>query len=200
MKKDEYILNLFIGISIVIWGIIGLYDGVIGQFSIVRFCSSFLNLCIGLFFIFRSPIIKSGSNFSILISIPSFLCGGLLFKMAHPFDTWPLLLEITFVIGVLFALISFLYLGKNFAIFPSLRSISLKGPYRCVRHPCYISELVMTFSCCMAHVSFCTITVFILFILFLYFRIEEEEKLLSNSAIYVNYKSNVKWKLIPYIW
>jgi hypothetical protein len=30
--------------------------------------------------------------------------------------------------------------------------------------------------------------------------IEEEEKLLSNSTIYVNYKSNVKWKLIPYIW
>ena len=31
-------------------------------------------------------------------------------------------------------------------------------------------------------------------------RFEEEEKLLSNSTIYVNYKSNVKWKLIPYIW
>ena len=40
----------------------------------------------------------------------------------------------------------------------------------------------MTFSCCMVNVSYYTITVFILFILFIYLRIEEEEKLLGEAT------------------
>ena len=125
---------------------------------------------------------------------------GLLFKMAHPFQNWPLLLGIVFVVGVLFTLLSFSHLGKNFAIFPSLRSISTGGPYRLIRHPGYASEILMTLTCCIANLTIVSVLILIVFIVFLCIRIEEEEKLLSESEDYLRYKSLVKWKLLPYLW
>lgn len=200
MKRAEFIINVSLGVSIIFWGLIGAYEALFGTYSIVRLFSAVLNLFLGCFLIFRKPVLKSGSWKSILISLPSFLMGGLLFKMAHPFQNWPLILEITFVTGVLFAILSFSYLGTNFAIFPSLRSISTGGPYRFVRHPGYASEIIMVVACCLANLTALSVIVLITFFVFLYFRIEEEEKLLSQSTDYLTYKSLVKWKLLPFLW
>jgi len=200
MRKDESIFNILLGLSIIAWGAMGLYKGTFQEPSLIRFLSSILNFFIGFLIIFRNPVLKSGSHFSILISLPSFLLGGMLFKMAHPFNVWPISLEIAFATGVLVTLISFLYLGKNFAIFPNLRAISKQGPYRLIRHPAYAAEILLTASCCLANFNVITISIFTLFLFFLHFRIEEEEKLLSESKEFIKYKSIVKWKLVPHLW
>ena len=200
MKRDELIINLSLGVSVIFWGLIGIQEAFFGNYSTVRLFSAALNLFLGFFLVFRKPVLKSGSWRSILISLPSFLLGGLLFKLAHPFQNWPLSFEIVFVVGVISAILSFAYLGRNFAIFPSLRSISKGGPYRLVRHPGYASEIMMTVACCLAKPTLVSAITLFTFIVFLYFRIEEEEKLLSESEEYLQYKLIVRWKLLPFFW
>lgn len=123
----------------------------------------------------------------------------MIFKLARPHNLWLEINEFIFAFGALFALISFLFLGKNFAIFPSLREISTKGPYRLVRHPAYFGETLMVIACLLSCFDFVCIILFILFFASLLMRIEQEEKLLSITNKYQIYKNEVRWKLIPFV-
>ena len=200
MKKGELIFNFSLGVSVLVSGFIGLHLMLQVEFSIVRLATFALNLCVGLLFIIRKRVVKSGSVKSILISFPSFILGGLLFKMAHPFSNWTHLNNLLFILFTLLACISFIYLGKNFSVFPNLRAISIKGPYRFIRHPCYVSEIGLISCCCAANCSFISISLLILFIYCIILRIKEEEQLLMYDNDYLKYKMNVKWRLIPHIW
>lgn len=200
MRRGELIFNTLLGVSILLWSFIGFYLGLKDEFSIIRLAASGLNLCVGFLFIRRNPVVIHGSFRSILVSFPSFILGGALFKMAHPLASWPYLLEIIFVIGVICAIVSFLSLGKNFAIFPDFRGISTGGPYNLIRHPCYTSELILISCCCAANCTSLSVFLLMLFVFFLRFRIEEEEQLLALDNDYVKYKQKVKWKIIPYLW
>ena len=200
MKRDELIINIALGLSIIGWGILGIRQAFFETYSTVRLFSASLNVFLGCFILFRKPVLKAGSFRSMLISLPSFVLGGLLFKMAHPFENWPLWLECTFVAGVIATTLSFSFLGRNFAIFPSLRAITTAGPYRLVRHPGYASESIMITTCCLANPTAFAILVLLAFFIWLYFRIEQEEQLLSQSEAYTAYQASVRWKLIPLIW
>ncbi|NME67941.1 methyltransferase family protein [Flammeovirga aprica] len=155
---------------------------------------------IGTLFILRKPVIEEGSTFTMIISVPSFLLGGFLFKMTHSFQNLSPFIEGLFFTGVAITIFSFFYLGKNFAICPNLREVTTKGPYQQVRHPGYFGEMLMTLACCMVNTSFLSVIAFLLFIGSLILRIREEEKLLSKTVEYQTYKSVVKWRLVPYVW
>ncbi len=200
MKKGELILNISIGVSVLVNSFVGLYLLLEVEFSLVRLATFALNFCVGILFIFRKSVVKNGSIKSILISFPSFILGGVLFKMSNPFSNWSQLNNLLFILFSLLACVSLMYLGKNFSVFPNLRSISINGPYRLIRHPSYASELGLISCCCAANCSFLTISLLILFIYFIIFRIKEEEQLLVYDNDYIKYKMNVKWRLIPHIW
>jgi len=178
----------------------GLSHYAFAELTLVRIGSSVLNISVGTLIVFRKPAKKNGSLGSFVISLPSFIIGGMLFKMAQPFDSWELPLKAIFLIGIASALISSFALGKNFSILPSIREISKRGPYQVVRHPIYLSELLLAVCCVIGNFNLITITLLLLFITFLYYRILQEEKLLENTSEYKRYQEAVKWKLIPRIW
>ena len=201
MKKKELILNIFMGLSLIHWGIAGFvfnYNEILN--SPVRIAISLLNIIVGIFIIIRKNVIKIGSIKSILISLPSFICGGIIFKLSKSTNTWGLFSEILFIIGGIITLSSFLFLGRNFSIFPALRQIVTRGTYRIIRHPSYFGELIMIIACLIESKTIYSILLFIVFIPAIIFRIKEEERLLINDLYYQTYKKTVKWRLIPFIW
>lgn len=201
MRKGEIVLNISIGISLIFWGIAGMVSIYLnGQPSLIRLLITIMNAVIGLLIIFRKPISKMGSLTSKMISLPTVILGGLAFKLAKPEYLWLPFIGILFFIGLFFTLISFIFLGRNFSIFPGLRSIVSIGTYRIIRHPGYLGELIMTFACTISQITILNNVVFIVFLLSLIFRIKEEEKLLSESCDYLRYKEKVKWRLFPYLW
>ncbi len=111
-------------------------------------------------------------------------------------DSWILLVPA--LPGYALILWSLVVLGPRFGIAPADRGLVCRGPFRLLRHPMYLGELifrgVMTFS------SFdlgfaCLVTLALLVIQCL--RIVREEKIIDG---YVSYARFVRWRLVPGIW
>ena len=201
MQKGERILNVVLGINIIAWGIAGFYSFYLsGQPSMVRLMITVLNIAIGMLIIFRKPISKAASLPSLLASLPSLLLGGVLFRFATPLHLWPVYTQVIFTAGTFFTLLSFMFLGKNFSVLPGLRSVVSGGTYSIIRHPGYFGELLMVLACVLSGITLTSLLLFVAFIVSLLFRINEEEKLLSQNPDYAAYRQQVKWKLLPYVW
>ena len=182
------------------WGIFGLIASRETSLSTVRLSLSALNILVGILIIVRRPARINASLFEMLLCVPSLLAAGWTFVLAPLPDQWPTSLAAVFCVAVAWTIVSFLCLGRNFAIFPSLREITIGGPYRLVRHPAYLGELIMVATCALAShspwsaipVSVATVSIGV--------RIVIEEKLLFRSPDYQQYVKRVGSRLIPGVW
>src|SRR5260370_10239917 len=53
--------------------------------------------------------------------------------------------DICLAVGIAWALYSLSYLGRRFSIVPEARGLVTSGPYRLVRHPIYLGEIIAGF-------------------------------------------------------
>ena len=152
-------------------------------------------------FMRRRPLAAPPHPGHILAALPSFIFGGLAFKLAPPPQTWPLVVQLCFVAGAAWTFVSLSTLSKNFAIFPAVRGLTRHGPYSVMRHPAYAGELFLVASCCLAASAWWVWGFFLLAALAIALRIEAEERLLARSSPrWHTYRDQVRWRLIPWIW
>lgn len=199
--SHEKLFNLIFGLNIIGWSIAGIFFSTDFELTPVRICISAINLLAGVLIITRNKAIVP----TVLLSNPHWLivlfCNGYLFHLAQPLSSWPFYATLLFVVSTIFVILSFVYLGQNFSIRPSVRGLSSKGPYRLVRHPAYLGEILMTLSCVMVSMQSISFLVFIILIGFQIVRIKDEEQLLnSNLKDYQSYRQVTKWRLIPFVW
>ncbi len=170
------------------------------RFTIVRCCLASLHAVVGCLFLMRREATRWSRWQEMAWCLPSFVLGGFAFTCSAPTNIWPWYANALFVIGTIFAVLSLICLGGNFAIFPTLRGITKHGPYQLVRHPVYLGEYVMVCACCLAYPSVTTISLTAAMIPLLAVRILVEERLLSQSERYTDYQQLVQWRLLPLIW
>jgi protein-S-isoprenylcysteine O-methyltransferase Ste14 len=84
-------------------------------------------------------------------------------------------------IGEAFAIYSMLYLGRSFSIFAEARNLVTGGPYRLVRHPLYLGEMVAIWSYTLAYPSRWSLSVISLFTILQCWRAKVEERKLEES-------------------
>ena len=89
-----------------------------------------------------------------------------------------LLANIIILAGVGLGLYSLSSLGKNLSIIPQARNFVLSGPYRLVRHPLYLSELISLFGVVLANISMTKIFILLTILICQIYRAMQEEKLL----------------------
>lgn len=183
------------------WALLGLFHGEQGvDISLVRLTITTLHVCVALLILLRGPLHVGASMPSVLSCLPALLVSGWALSIAKHVDSWPWHSQGVFVAGGALTIVTFLSLGRSFAVLPALRVLVTKGAFRVVRHPAYLGELLMILGCVLASDSSYALVPLLAAIPFVAMRILEEEKILSIDSSYATYRRGVPWRLIPRVW
>lgn len=85
------------------------------------------------------------------------------------------------IVGTLFTIWSLATLGRNFGIFPEVRGLVTRGPYRLVRHPVYLGEGISALGLLLAKPHPLIVLIFALFVALQYGRTIYEERALRAA-------------------
>jgi protein-S-isoprenylcysteine O-methyltransferase Ste14 len=162
---------------------------------------AFLILLVTLFVIrsqVRGPRASAGQG--VVAILGTFI---LMFAAALPTaadaSTTNLLLSSAFALaGTLFAIWGLVALGRCFGIFPEVRGLVVRGPYRWVRHPVYVGEIVAAAGTLFARPHPLTVAFFVIFLGLQYWRTLYEERTLVAAfpMEYSAYRNSVP-RLVP---
>jgi protein-S-isoprenylcysteine O-methyltransferase Ste14 len=102
------------------------------------------------------------------------------------------------VAGTLFTIWSLAWLGRCFGLLPEVRGLVLRGPYRLVRHPVYLGEVVSAVGILIAKPHPVILATVLLFVVLQYLRTEFEERALCRAfpSDYPPYRARVP-RLVP---
>jgi len=103
------------------------------------------------------------------------------------------------LVGILGILASILSLRRSFGIVPANRGIRTQGLYNLVRHPLYATELLALMGSTIANPSVWNVSLWFCDMALQLARAFAEERLLSEDPSYLQYRSRVKYRLIPRI-
>ena len=103
--------------------------------------------------------------------------------------------------GAVLALAAAYELGTNFSFGPQSRQLVVTGPYRLIRHPMYLAELLMSTGVVMVVMHLTVVIGLCAVIAFQVVRISAEEKLLMRTIpTYGTYARATRCRLIPSLW
>jgi protein-S-isoprenylcysteine O-methyltransferase Ste14 len=113
---------------------------------------------------------------------------------------WPDSGLVLVTLAAFLSLASLLSLGKRFGVFPALRGLATRGPYRLVRHPMYLAYVVADIGYNLQEWNFGTALLVAAGWASLLYRIHAEERILSRDAKWSAYSALVRYRLLPGLW
>lgn len=138
--------------------------------------------------------------FNQAIALIAFFSGALFMGMPQTSNETSLVLSsIIILIANLLGLITLLNLGKSFGIIISYRKVKSKGLYSVVRHPMYVTDILLRVGFLISHFTIYTTTVFVLSTACYFYRAILEERFLSQQGEYKKYMKKTKYRFIPYL-
>jgi len=183
------------------WAVLGLVATPAPEaHSSLRIATSLLHLSVAFSFLRRGPQRLQASVSQLLTALPSLAICGLAWRWSPPPSAWPGAATSLFLMGAALAISAVLALGPCFAVLPAYRGLVVRGPYRFLRHPIYLGELVLVGACVLAGSEPAALALFFLAILSVLPRIFAEEDLLKHDGAYRRYESAVPFRLVPGLW
>jgi protein-S-isoprenylcysteine O-methyltransferase Ste14 len=95
---------------------------------------------------------------------------------------------------------SLLSLGRRFGVWPALRGLATRGPYRLVRHPMYLAYALADIGYNLQEWNFGTALLVMVGWASLFCRIRAEERILSQDARWSTYVASVRYRIFPGLW
>lgn len=100
----------------------------------------------------------------------------------------------------LLGLVTMLNLGRSFGVFIAFREIRTTGLYGLVRHPMYLTDILLRVGYLISHFTAFIAVAFILSSACYVYRATLEERFLLNRPEYGEYLRRVKYRFIPYVY
>ena len=201
MPVSERLFNTVFGANFLLWAALGIGTAPPDErWTSVRICVTLLNVAVGCLFLLRRPLRTGGSLWACMQALPSFLVGGVAFRLAPALNAWSLYAQVMFDTGTIVTLLSLWFLGRSFAIFPAQRDVVSHGVYRIVRHPMYLGELTLIAAIFIAGPSWLRLLPLVAALPLVMIRILAEERLLGDEPAYRQYRNKVRWRLVPGLW
>ncbi len=199
MSGSERWFNFLLGVSVLGWAGMGLISSWQQRPAAIILVIAALHLCVGILLIFRDQASAHGDLRACSIAVPAVLVGGWVLQFSP--SQWNVWATGLFVVGGTVTVISFLFLGRCFAILPAVRGTVTRGPFSCIRHPAYLGELLMVAGCLFAiPFHWIQLAIGMLVLCLVVIRIQAEERLLLAGQPYESYAAKVRWRLIPLVW
>lgn len=140
-----------------------------------------------------------------LMFLVGFIMAGLNYRYG-----WIVIPKIVVIVGVIIFLISYLiyaevlrenvYLSRTIEVKKGQKVIDT-GLYGIVRHPMYMATIFLFLSIPLILGSIGSFVIFLVYPVIIIKRIKNEEKVLVKELEgYIEYKKNVKYRLLPFIW
>jgi protein-S-isoprenylcysteine O-methyltransferase Ste14 len=98
------------------------------------------------------------------------------------------------------SLVSLLTIRRLFGVRPALRGLATRGPYRFVRHPMYLSYVLGDIGYNLQEWNSVTLVLVLIGWMSLIYRINAEERVLSQHAKWLEYVHSVRYRLLPGVW
>jgi protein-S-isoprenylcysteine O-methyltransferase Ste14 len=158
------------------------------------------NTILCLCFLLRTPARAIQTKWSHqAIAIAAFYSGAI-FMGPESTDS-PLLLQISWwmlMAGMLIGLVSLVQLGKSFGVLIAIRAVRTAGLYGWVRHPMYLSDIIMRLGFLLSHPSWpVSVLFFVSSACYIVRAILEERFLSKNDADYAIYMDRVHYRFLP---
>ncbi|RLJ65180.1 methyltransferase family protein [Sulfurisoma sediminicola] len=115
-------------------------------------------------------------------------------------EAWPDVGLALVVLGACLSFASLLSLGRWFGVWPALRGLETRGPYRLVRHPMYLGYLFADVGYNLLEYNVVTLLLVVAGWASLFFRIRAEERMLALDEGWSRYVAAVRYRLLPGIW
>lgn len=127
--------------------------------------------------------------------------GGVLLRPDGAHLRWGV--DIGFVVqlfGLAVCVVSFLALGRSFGFAAADRGLVSRGPYSIVRHPIYASYVLLQMGYLLQSLSVTNALVVAVVTACNVGRVHAEDRVLATNSNYGEYRTRVRWRLVPWIW
>ena len=164
---------------------------------------SFFSFLLAIYIVRSRAIAHDHNPFAVAVAlIGSFILYGIFLIPGQPRTTDIRVLaasDICLACGMVWALYSLSYLRNRFSIVPEARGLITSGPYRFVRHPIYLGEMVAGLGLVLPTLISAHALVFAVFIAAQVARTFYEERMLKT--VYPNYADYARRtrRLVPFI-
>jgi protein-S-isoprenylcysteine O-methyltransferase Ste14 len=127
--------------------------------------------------------------------------GGVLLRPEGAHPHWGVVAGFdTQMIGLVICVASFFALGRSFGFAAADRGLVQRGPYSFVRHPIYASYFFLQIGYLLQSQSLRNALVVVFICSCNVGRAVVEERLLVSSSTYDQYRSRVRWRILPGAW
>ncbi len=109
---------------------------------------------------------------------------------------------LTAAVGASLAVAALVSLGSNFSIVPEARSLVVTGPYRWIRHPMYLAEILMMTGVVLSdpRVAYLMGAIGVCGLQLYRIRVEEQLLAVAHPDPYKQFTAQSRYRLLPGVW
>jgi protein-S-isoprenylcysteine O-methyltransferase Ste14 len=184
-----------------VWGSFTIVDArnLLQSFDFTELLWLIYNVTVSLLFLLRvRPALVSMNPFHWSIALITSFSG--FFFIREEANSHSILLftaDVLILLALFLGIATAFILGRSYDFLPALRHVKTKYLYQIVRHPMYLSSIIIKLGYVLKNPSIYNALLFMVLIVLYNKRAKYEENIMSNDNSYVEYLQQVRYRFIP---